>query len=50
MTKVSVVIEVKPEFTPHFRQNRRRRLLLQVSKQLRVVNRYDVDGHYYYSN
>lgn len=32
--KVSVVIEVKSEFIPHFRKNRRRRLLRQVSKQL----------------
>jgi nitrogen regulatory protein PII len=34
MKKISVVIEVKPEFITHFRQSRRRRLLRQVSKQL----------------
>jgi hypothetical protein len=34
MKKISIVIEIKPKFIPHFRQNRRRRLLHQVSKQL----------------
>ena len=34
MTKISIVIEVKPEFIQHFRQNRRRRLLRQISKHL----------------
>jgi len=34
MTNISVVIEVKPKFFPHFRRKPRRRLLRQVSKQL----------------
>lgn len=34
MNKISVVIEIKPEFIPHFRKNPRRRLLRQVGKQL----------------
>ena len=34
MIKISIVIEVKPKFIPHFRENNRRRLLRQISKQL----------------
>jgi len=34
MTNISVVIEVKPKYFPHFKQTLRRRLLSQVSKQL----------------